>query len=87
MCTSKILTDLCFIKQRIKPRYLFKSFLQCFSSKNVLREHKEVYSSINDAQSVRFEKGINELKNYFKQIPVPFKIHADSERNLESVES
>ena len=56
MCTSKILTDLCFIKQRIKPRYLFKSFLQCFSSKNVLREHKEVYSSINDAQSVRFEK-------------------------------
>ena len=28
-----------------------------------------------------------ELKNYFKQIPVPFKIYADFECNLESVES
>ena len=27
------------------------------------------------------------LKNYFKQIPVPFKIYADFECNLKSVES
>ena len=35
--------------------------------------------SINGAQSVRLEKGTNEFKNYFKQIPVPFKIYADCE--------
>ena len=37
-------------------KYFFKGCLQCFSSKNVLTEHKEVCLSINDAQSVRLEK-------------------------------
>ena len=53
----------------------------------MLTEHKKVFLSINGAQSVRFEKGTIEFKNYFKQIPVPFKIYADFEYNLESVES
>ena len=43
--------------------------------------------SINGAQSARLEKGTIKFKNYFKQIPVPFKIYADFECNLESVES
>ena len=43
--------------------------------------------SINDAQSVRLEKGTIEFKNYFEQLPVPFKIYADFECNLKSVES
>ena len=30
--------------------------------------------SINEAQSVKLEKGTIEFKNYFKQIPVLFKI-------------
>ena len=64
-----------------------KSCLQCFSSKNVLTEHKEVCLSINRAQSVRFEKGTIEFKNYSKQIPVPFKFYADFECILKSVES
>ena len=67
--------------------YFCKSYLQCFSSKNVLTEHKEVCLSINGAQSVRLEKGTIEFKNYFKQIPVPFKIYADFESNLKTVES
>ena len=33
------------------------------------------------------EKGTIELKNYFKQIPVSFKIYADFECNLKTVES
>ena len=33
------------------------SCLQCFSSKDVLAEHKEVCLSINGAQPVRLEKG------------------------------
>ena len=50
-------------------------------------EHKEACFSINGAQSVRLENGTAEFKNYFKQIPVPFKVYADFECNLESVES
>ena len=42
--------------------------------------------SINGKQSVKLEKGIIEFENYFKQIPLPFKIYADSECNLRGVE-
>ena len=84
MCASKILTDLCFTKQR---KYFYKSCLQCFSSKNVLTEPKKVGFSINGAQSVRFEKGRIEFKNCFKQLPLPFKVYSDSECNLTSVKS
>ena len=55
-------------------KYFCKSCLQCFSSKNVLTEHEEVCLSINGAQSVRFEKGTIEIKNYFNQIPDLFKV-------------
>ena len=68
-------------------KYFCKSYLQCFSSKNVLKEHKEGCLSINGAQSVRLEKRTIEFNNYFKQILVPFKICADFECNLKSVES
>ena len=51
--------------------------MQCFSSINVLTEHK----------SARLEKGTIEFQNYFKQISVPFKIYADFECNLKSVEN
>ena len=67
-------------------KYFCRSCLQCFSSNNVLTRHKEDCLSINGVQSVRLEKRTIEFKNYFKQIPVPFKIHADVESNLEVVE-
>ena len=38
-------------------------------------------------KSVRLEKGTIEFKNYFKQIPVSFKIYADFECNLKTAES
>ena len=53
----------------------------------MLIEHKEVCLGINGAQSVRLEKRTINVKNYFKQIPALFKISADFECNLESVES
>ena len=53
----------------------------------MLTEHKEVSLSINGAQSVRLEKGTIRFNYYFKQIPAPFKIYADFECTLESVES
>ena len=69
-------------------KYLCKSFLECFSSKNVLTEHKEVCLSINGTQSVKLEKGTIEFKNPFKQIQATFKIYPDFECILiKSVES
>ena len=61
MYTSKILTDLCFTKQKQK-KYFCKSCLQCFSGENVLNNHKEVCLSINGAESETLEKGTTELK-------------------------
>ena len=46
-------------------KYFCKSCLQCFSSKNVLTEHKEICLSINGTQSVRLEKGTIEFKKLF----------------------
>ena len=68
-------------------KYFCKSCLKCFSSKNVLTKYKKVCLTINGAQSVKLEKGRIEFKNYFKQIPVPFKIYANFECNLQTVES
>ena len=76
-----------FHKTKNKNKKWFcKSCLQCFSSENVLIKHKENCLSINGKQSVKLEEGIIKFENYFKQIPVPFKMYADFECNLKSVE-
>ena len=76
-----------FHKTKNKNKKWFcKSCLQCFSNKNVLIKHKEDCLSINGQQSITLEKRTIEFKNYFKQLPVPFKIYADFECNLRSVE-
>ena len=77
-----------FHKTKNKNKKWFcRSCLQCFSSESVLIKHKENCLSINGKQSVKLEKGIIEFENYFKQIPVPFKLYADFDCNLRSVES
>ena len=68
-------------------KYFCKSCLQCFSSKKVLTEHKEVCLRINDVQSVKLENRTIKFKNAFKQIQVPFKIYSDFECILKSAES
>ena len=76
-----------FHKTKTKNKKWFcRSCLQCFSGKNFLIKHKENCLSINGAQPVDLEKGMIEFKNYFKQLPVPFKIYADFECNLRDVE-
>ena len=42
----------------------------------MLIKHKEDCLSINGEQSVK-QEGTTEFENYFKQIPVPFKIDDD----------
>ena len=66
-------------------KWFCKSCLQCFSSENVLIKHKENCLRINDKQSVKLEERKIKSENYFKQIPVPFKIYADCEHNLKKV--
>ena len=76
-----------FHKTKNKNKKWFcKSCLQCFSSENVLVKHKEDCLSIRSQQSINLEEGTIEFRNYFKQLPVPFKIYADFECNLKNVE-
>ena len=81
MCTSKILTHLCFINKKNK-KWFSKSCLQCFSNEKVMIKHKEDCLSVNDRQSVDVEEGIIKFENYSRQLPVSFKIYADFECNL-----
>ena len=52
--------------------------LQNFSTKEILNNHRKHCLSINAAQAVKYETGIIKFKNYDKQIPIPFKIYADT---------
>ena len=84
MCTLKILTYLCFAKRKIKTK---NGFVKVVYSVLVVKicwqnRHKEDCLSINGKQSVKLEEGTIKFENYFKQIPVPFKIYADFECNL-----
>ena len=66
-------------------KWFCKSCLECFSSENILIKRKEICLSINGKQAVKLGEGIIKFENYFKQIPVPFKIYADFECNLKNV--
>ena len=67
-------------------KWFCKSCLQCFSSENIKIKHKEDCLNINGTQSVDAEEGIIKFEKYFKQSPVPFKIYADFECNLQDTE-
>ena len=55
-------------------KYFCKSCLQCFISKNVSQNIKKFVWALMVQQSARLEKQTIEFKNYFRQIPVSFKI-------------
>ena len=62
--------------------------LQCFSSEEVLNNHKNNCIQINGTQAVKMpDKNNNTLKfnNFHKQQPVPFVIHADFEAITEKI--
>ena len=74
--------DLLLISNELKSHYvtvLCKNCLQCLSSEEILIEHKEDCLIKNGKESVKLESGYISFTNYFKQIPVPFKIYADFE--------
>ena len=60
-------------------KYFCKSCLQCFSNKNLLTEQTKISLKLNSEQAIKLEGGFIKFKNYFKQVPVSFKVHADFE--------
>ena len=50
-------------------------------------EHKEVCLKTNSKQTVKLKSSLTEFKNYYRQIPAPFKIYANFEFLLKSVKS
>ena len=67
-----------FHKTKNKNKKWFCKVVYSVLIAKVLKKHKEDCLGINGKQSVKLEEGIIEFENYFKQIPVPFKICADS---------
>ena len=87
MCTSKILKDLCFTKQKLKAKNGSVKVVYSVLVVKICWQNKEDFLSINGKQLVKWEEGIIEFENYPKQMPVPFKIYADFECNLRCIES
>ena len=61
------------------------SCLQNFTTKEILNNHRERCLSINYTQAVKYEMGIIKFRNYWKQIPLVFKIYADAECFLKRI--
>ena len=56
-----------------KKKHFCMSCLQCFSSKRILNNHREVCSEINGHQTIRIPQKGSKIKfeNYHKQLKVP----------------
>ena len=68
-------------------KHFFMSCLQNFSTKEILNNHRKQCLLINGCQAVNYESGIIKFTNYNKQIPILFKIYADTECFLKRVNS
>ena len=55
------------------------SCLRNFTTKEILNNHREKCLLINDTHALKYETGIIKFENFDKQIPIPFKIYADTE--------
>ena len=62
-----------FLCNKIKnknKKHFCRYYLQCFSSEQVLEEHKKVCLKINGEQSVKLKSSLIKFKNYFNQLAV-----------------
>ena len=65
-------------KHKDKKHYCM-SCLQNFTTEEILSNHKKQCLLINGCQAVNYESGTIKFTNYNKQIPILFKIYADTE--------
>ena len=63
------------------------SCLQRFTTEAILSQHKKQCLLINGCQAVNYESGAIKFATYNKQIPIPFKIYADTECFLKRTNS
>ena len=63
------------------------SCLQSFTKEEILNQYKKQCLLINGCQAVNYESGTIKFTNYEKQIPIPFKIYADTECFLKRTNS
>ena len=81
---------LMYSKAKVKDshkKYLCMAYLQNFTTEEVLSNHKKQCLKINGCQAVNYESGTIKFTNYEKQIPIPFKIYADTECFLKRTNS
>ena len=71
-------------KHKDKKHYCV-SCLQNFTAEEILSNHKKQYLLINGCQAAKYESGIIKFTNYNKQIPILFKIYADTGCSLKCV--
>ena len=71
--------------KNVHKKHFCMSCLQNFTTKEILNSHRERCLLINETQAVKYETGTIKFKNFDKQIPIPFKIYADSECLLKRV--
>ena len=76
-----------FYKTKNKNKNTFAGVVYSVLVVKMYWQHKEVCFSINGGQYVRLVKETIDLKIYFKQMPVPFKIYAHFECKLKSADS
>ena len=60
-------------------KHFCKSCLPNFSTKEILNNHRKRCLLINGCQAVNYKSGTIKFTNYNKQIPILFKIFADTE--------
>ena len=65
-------------KHKCKKHYCMSS-LQSFSTEKILSNHKKQCLLINGSQAVNYKSGIIKFTNHNKQMPILFKIYADTE--------
>ena len=65
-------------KHKDKKHYCM-SCLRNFATEEIVSNHKKQRLLINGCQAVTYESGIIKVTNYNKQIPILFKIYADTE--------
>ena len=99
LITSKEKSHYVFIKDfdrlmysKAKTKNQHKNFLcmaclQNFTTEEILSNHRKQYLLINGCQAVNYESGIIKVKNSEKQVPIPFKIYADTECFLKRTNS
>ena len=71
--------------KNVPKKHFCMSCLQNFTTIEILNNHRKRCLLINETQAVKYETGIIKFKNYNKQIPIAFKIYADTECLLKRI--